>query len=160
MSDNKVTTSHIDDAAAAYLAEVGQRVREVTPGPWWSDESEQCWRLHGVHAVIPAQMFAGTDEVFIPEQVVNHQILKAAKRGTTMAEYWPGEADAAFITSARTDVPRLLAAVEKVLELVEPDATDDRDLDGNPEGPVVRVIRCDEIRDAIAKALTGEDGSE
>ena len=118
-ADGKVTSSQEHDPLASYLAEVRERADAATPGPWWSDESEQCWRLHGVHAVIPAQMFPGTGEVMIPEQVMNHQILKAAKRGTTMAEYWPGEADDAFITSARSDVPRLLGALEAALTLAD-----------------------------------------
>lgn len=56
-----------------------------TRGPWWSDESGNCWRLHGVHGYIPA-----IPDLGIGEQVVNHQILKAPKHGTPYAEYWPG----------------------------------------------------------------------
>ncbi len=98
------------DSAAAYLAEVREREQAATPGPWWSDEDELMWRLHGVHAIIPAQMGG-----LIPEQVMNHQIAKAPKSGTPYAEYWPNAADDAFIVAARSDVPRLAAAVEAVL---------------------------------------------
>lgn len=100
-----------DDKPLAELAEIKARADAATPGPWWFDESDLVWRLHGVHAVLPPFM-----EGF-PEQVVNHQILKAPKTGTTYAEYWPNEADAAFIVNARTDVPRLLAAVDAPLKL-------------------------------------------
>ena len=74
------------------------RAEAATKGPWWCDESENCWRLHGVAFEIPPQTFPD-GEVQIPEQVVNSQILKAPKHGTPYAEYWPGEADAAQITS-------------------------------------------------------------
>jgi hypothetical protein len=97
--------------AAAKL--MRERAEAATPGPWWSDDSDQCWRLHGVHAVIPAAMFPGTDEVMIPEQVMNHQILKAPKSGTPYAEYWPHEADAAQITSWH---PLVALAVAEWLE--------------------------------------------
>ena len=64
----------------------------TTEGPWWFDESDMCWRLHGVAFRVPPQM--GGE---IPEQVMNKQILKAAKRNTPYAEYWPEPADAAWI---------------------------------------------------------------
>ncbi len=73
--------------AAAKLRETAEA---ATPGPWWSDDSAQCWRLHGVGMRLPAQGL-------IPEQVVNKQILKAPKHGTPYAEYWPDPADAALI---------------------------------------------------------------
>lgn len=113
-----------DDPLAARLAAIREREQAATQGPWWSDQDERVYRLHGVHATIPPQMFPGTDEVMIPEHVMNHQILKAPKQGTSYAEYWPGEADDAFITHARSDVPRLVAAVEAVLELHVPVSDD------------------------------------
>lgn len=90
------------------LDAIKARADAATPGPWWSDESDMCWRLHGVAGRIPAQM-----DGFIPEQIVNHQILKAPKKGTTQAEYWPNAADAEFITHAREDVPALIAELEQ-----------------------------------------------
>lgn len=99
------------DPLSAAVAEVRARELAATPGPWWFDEDDLVWRLHGVHAVLP------TGLAWLPDQVINHQILKAPKQGTPYAEYWPNEADAAFIVHARTDVPRLLAAVEAALEV-------------------------------------------
>ena len=58
------------------------------------------------------------------------------------------------------DVERLLAAVEAALKLAEPTGEVHRDLDGNEEGGVVRVVRCDELREAITAALTGTQRSE
>lgn len=58
----------------------------ATDGPWWVQETDQCWTLHGVHATLPAQ---GS----IPPQVIGAQILKAPKTGTPYAEYWPNRAD-------------------------------------------------------------------
>jgi hypothetical protein len=92
------------------LAEIRAYVDAATDGPWWFDESENCWRLHGVMGRIPAQLSGR-----IPEQIMNKQILKAPKHGTPYAEYWPDPADAELIVKARTDLPALLAAVEAVL---------------------------------------------
>jgi len=61
-----------------------------------------CWRLHGVAGRIP-----GDD--LIPEQVINSQILKAPKRGTSMAEYWPNAADGAWIVTMNPLVGLALA---------------------------------------------------
>src|SRR5262245_18825226 len=60
------------------------REQAATKGPWWSDEDGDMWRLHGIHA-----------------GPLNQQILKAPKRGTPYAEYWPDQADAEFITHSR-----------------------------------------------------------
>lgn len=112
MRRSPVTDAPAPDPLAARLTEIREREQAATTGPWWFDEDELTWRLHGVHAMIPAQM-----DGLIPEQVMNHQILKAPKTGTPYAEYWPNEADAAFIVAARTDVPRLVKALEAALKL-------------------------------------------
>jgi hypothetical protein len=108
------------DPLTAELGAIRERVTAATEGPWWSDEDDLMYRLHGVHARTPPYRFPGTDEVMIPEQVLNHQILKAPKTGTPYAEYWPNAADDAFITNARSDVPRLLAAVEAAMSFHAP----------------------------------------
>jgi hypothetical protein len=100
-----------DDRLTAELAAIKERAGKATAGPWWFDEDDQVFRLHGVYKIIPSFMEG------IPDQILNHQILKAPKTGTPYAEYWPNEADAAFIVAARTDVPRMAAAVERALEL-------------------------------------------
>ena len=100
---------------AAALAEIRERHALATPGPWWSDQDERCYRLHGVAFRIPAQ--AGG---VIPEQVMNKQIAKAPKQGTPYAEYWPDAADDTFITHAWEDMQRLLAALEAALALHVP----------------------------------------
>lgn len=56
---------------------------------------------------------------------------------------------------AAGDVPRLLAAVEKVLELTDP-AEASTGTYSDPGGPVTPVVRCDMIREAIRSALLGE----
>lgn len=81
----------------------------ATPGPWWFEDSAMCWRLHGVAGVIPAQPP-------IPEQVINHQILKAPKSGTPYAEYWPSEADGELIVAARNALPGLLEELRQLRE--------------------------------------------
>jgi hypothetical protein len=48
----------------------------------------------------------------------------------------------------------LLAAVEAVLKLTEPDGEVHRDLDGNEEDGAIRVVRCAALREAITAALT------
>jgi hypothetical protein len=89
-----------------------ERAGAATPGPWWFDEDENCWRLHGVAFKIPAQN-SPDGSVMIPEQVVNKQILKAPKHGTPYAEYWPEPADAAHVTGMH---PSVALAVADLLE--------------------------------------------
>ncbi|MFI7114018.1 hypothetical protein ACIBK9_47410 [Nonomuraea sp. NPDC050227] len=89
------------------IAQIRERFLNATEGPWWFDESDRTWRLHGVMGRIPAQA-----DGFIPEQVMNKQILKAAKCNTPYAEYWPDEADAAFISHAWEDMRALLAELD------------------------------------------------
>lgn len=96
------------------LKEIRAREQAATAGPWWYDEDERVWRLHGIAFRIPAH-----DP--IPEQIINYQILKAPKRGTSYAEYWPNKEDGEFIVSSRTDIPRLLEAVEGVIRLHKED---------------------------------------
>ena len=89
-------------AAAARVREIGAA---ATGGPWWSDQSEQCYRLHGVHAKLPPA-WPG-----LPEQVMNRQILKAPKTGTPYAEYWPSPADDAWMTTVHPGLAEPLAAL-------------------------------------------------
>ncbi|MET8985916.1 hypothetical protein ABZW49_10745 [Nonomuraea wenchangensis] len=96
-------------ASTDSLDDIRKRHQAATDGPWWFDESENCWRLHGVAGRIPPQL-----DGLIPEQIVNKQILKAAKRNTPYAEYWPDDADAAFISHAWEDVRDLLATVDRL----------------------------------------------
>lgn len=136
-----------DNPASAALAEIREREQAATRGPWWFDEDDLMWRLHGVHAVMPPFM-----EGF-PEQVLNHQILKAPKQGTPYAEYWPAPADAAFIVAARTDVPRLLKALEKALSFHQPCQL--HELAFNPNG----TPRCGHDPDTDPDAhYEGDDG--
>lgn len=85
-------------------AAIEERHASATEGPWFSDDSESSWRLHGVAFRIPPPLGGK-----IPEQVVNKQILKAPKHSTPYAEYWPVGGDADFITHAWEDVRDLLA---------------------------------------------------
>lgn len=62
-----------------------------TPGPWEATEDEDCWRLLGRSGV--------------------PQILKAPKRNTPYAEYWPDPKDAVLILMA----PTLALALKKVI---------------------------------------------
>jgi hypothetical protein len=78
---------------AATLEEWRKITAAATEGPWWYDESEDCWRLHGVAFRVPPHMNPD-GSVLIPEQVMNKQIAKAPKHGTPYAEYWPDPADA------------------------------------------------------------------
>jgi hypothetical protein len=100
---------------AALLQQAAQDLRAAamaaTGGPWSHDESSLCWRLHGVHARIPAQL-ASDGTVLIGEQVMSHQIIKAPKAGTTgFAEYWPGPADAQWITRMHPGTGLLIAGL-------------------------------------------------
>ena len=97
----------------ARLAEIRAREAAATPAPWWFDEDDRVWRLHGHGAVHPRRILG-----IIPEQAITYQILKAAKRDTPYAEYWPNEADGAFIVNSRVDVPDLLAEVDRLRAMV------------------------------------------
>jgi hypothetical protein len=96
----------VPESPAALLRRAAEKMRGLantaTEGPWWFDEDEHCWRLHGVFGRIPA-------DPPIPEQVMNKQILKAPKSGTPYAEYWPDAADAAWITSMHPGLGLLIA---------------------------------------------------
>jgi hypothetical protein len=91
------------DYLAAQLEERRRVAQKATPGPWWFDEDDQCWRLHGIAMVIS-------------EQVVNKQILKAPKIGTPYAEYWPDDADAAFLIS--NDPANVILMTESSLRIL------------------------------------------
>lgn len=90
------------EVAADTIEQAGER---ATEGPWWFDESGNCFRLHGVAFRIPPQAGGA-----IPEQIVNKQIFKAAKRNTPYAEYWPDAADAAWMTLLTPEKAEPLAA--------------------------------------------------
>lgn len=81
-----------------------ERAEAATPGPWWSDDDEDCWRLHGVAGYIPPQL-----DGLIPQQVVNKQIIKAPKRNTPYAEYWPEAADDVWIITMHPGIGAPLA---------------------------------------------------
>jgi hypothetical protein len=90
-----------DDRLTAELAAIKERGQAATPSPWGAGEDENSWRLSG-----------DLDTGFRPPCLI-----EAAKYSAYGPSYWPNEADAAFIVAARTDVPRLAAALEKALEL-------------------------------------------
>lgn len=93
------------------LAPIIAREAAATRGPWWFNETEQCWVLYGVHAI-----FEGHGS--FPEQVISEQVLKAPKIGTPYAEYWPNAADGDFIVNARTDVKNLINEVLRLRRIV------------------------------------------
>jgi hypothetical protein len=70
------------------------RIRaEATPGRWWAQDGPDHWQLFG------------------SENPLQHgcQILKAPKRGTPYAEYWPNPQDAALMVTAVNTLPAFLA---------------------------------------------------
>lgn len=88
------------DAAVNRLNDL---LNTVTPGPWTCDEDDDTWRLHGVAFTAPAQPP-------FPQVPVGKQILKAPKRGTTYAEYWPEVSDGQWIAMMNPIVGAALAA--------------------------------------------------
>lgn len=77
----------MSELPAAMLSRAATAIRATSvsayPGPWISDDSEDCWRLHSA----PDPHFPTA------------QILKAPKHGTPYAEYWPDGPTAAHITA-------------------------------------------------------------
>lgn len=72
------------------VAELRAIVDAATLTPWYSLESSDTWTLHG-----EVRKFKGG-----PSAPPSAQILKAPKRNTSFAEYWPNAADSAFIIEA------------------------------------------------------------
>lgn len=140
----------MSDRLDDYLAEIKQDEQGVTEGPWWFDETDNDWRLHGVGHRIPPQLGGK-----IPEQIGNHQILKAAKRGTPYSEFWPSPEDGVFIMKSRELVPRLRAAVERARDLsnemlAEADRTGSEDLRAAGKA----------LREALAESLGLPSGTQ
>lgn len=124
------------DPVAAALAAIREREQAATRGPWEAEDDEDCWRLFGAVSGFLHPM----------------QLAKAPKHGTPYAEYWPNEADAAFIVAARSDVPRLLAAVEAVLKVTDP-------LENETLGGMFMAALHLQVRAAISRALLSEQDS-
>jgi hypothetical protein len=118
-----------DDPSAA-LAEIRAREQNTVPGPWVVRETSTLWEL-----------ILGNDR---------HQ--RALVR-IPKAEVWPGTANGEFIAHARTDVPRLLAALEAVLSLAADAEPVERDYGGEP---IWWSLTPEEIREAIARGLGGK----
>lgn len=79
--------------------EIARMEAEATEGPWWEDDRETTWTLHGVGW----RTSQG--------EIVNKQLIKARKEDERFMPYWPGPLDSNFIVGARTAVPELLAEV-------------------------------------------------
>jgi len=78
------------------LKEIEGRARAATAGPWGVEQDDLMWQLFGGDGMMALQL------------------AKCPKSGTPYAEYWPNEADSSFIAHARTDVPALVAEVERL----------------------------------------------
>lgn len=103
MADGKLTP--------AELAEIEAREKAATQGPWWTNENDLFWQLFAD----ATRRYEYVDEEGRQQalELAGHplQLIKAAKRETPYAEYWPTAEDAAFIAAARTDIPALLAHI-------------------------------------------------
>lgn len=97
------------------LDAIRARCAAAVPGPWLQANDENTWILYGCHPDLPGY-----------EAVV--QILKAPKRGTPYAEYWPNPDTAAFIEHSRTDIPALLGLVDAL-------TAENAQLRNTPEAP-------------------------
>lgn len=113
---------------ASELVELEALEHHATDAPWWFDEDERTWRLHGTWGWTPAQHG-------IPAQPINKQILKAPKRNTPYAEYWPNRQDADFMVAMRNAFPRMLHELKRLYELAVVCACGDPDEDGY-QGPL------------------------
>lgn len=83
----------------ARLEEIRQRLDGVRGfAPWTAYDSPESWSLHS--ALGP------------------YQILKAPKKGTPYAEYWPNEKEADFIVHSPEDVGLLLNEVETLRKTI------------------------------------------
>lgn len=108
-----------DPLSEEELAELEGLESEATAAPWWYDEGELYYRLHGTGGWTPEQ---GSGEFKIPSQPLNRQILKAAKQSEVFEPYWPLGSDAVLIPKMRNALPRLLREVRELRELATHDA--------------------------------------
>jgi len=132
------------DAVAALRRAAAQMRATATnayPGPWISDDDENCWRLHSE----PDPKWPTA------------QILKAPKHGTPYAEYWPDVPTAAHITTWHPGVALVVAdmldAAASDFEWVDRHNAIDPDNDGRtrvmPHHLAVAALK-------IARAYLGE----
>lgn len=134
-----------DDRLTAKLAVIGEVLEAAAAGPYKVDER------HGRDIA---------DEGWSEVRVTGPDGKPLAATFITNVLEPDGADDVTgFLVAAREHMPRLLAAVEAVLKLATPPADISRDLDGNPEGPVVHMVESGSIRWVITRALLGEDDS-
>lgn len=102
------------DPLAAELAAIREREQQATPGPWYSEPNTGAGR---VWVQIGRRHFADAD----CEPLFNVRYLGTpATDEQQRREYVQREADAAFIVTARSAMPHLIAALEAVLRDHEP----------------------------------------
>lgn len=97
----------------AELVELECLEGQATAAPWWYDEDDLYYRLHGTAGWSPR--IAALD---LPPQAINHQIFKAPKKSEVFEPYWPPPADAQMIPLMRNALPRLLEELRSLRELV------------------------------------------
>lgn len=123
------------DDLASTLAEIREREQAATKGPWEWD-------------VIPA--LGDRPAVLLPDPDNDDRADLLFQADAPQAT----EADAEFIANARTDVPRLLAALEAALK--EADNLSRKTVKGSPLERI-RGECADRFRAAITTALTGKE---
>lgn len=147
-------TTQTMDPLAAYLAEVRERGQAATKGPWYNEPSTGAGR---VWVQIGRKRHADAD----CEPLFNvRSIGTPAEDEKQQQAFRQRAADAAFIVGARSDVPRLLAALEAALVLAgewcnladdglpASALTEDRDW--------VRATCADSLREIITRELLGK----
>lgn len=93
------------------LAEAKAMDLAATSPPWWFDEGDLYWRMHGA-----AGWTGGYGDM--PPQVVNWQIIKAVKNShNQFAEYWPNKADGLLMTKGRGYFRRMRISLEALAKL-------------------------------------------
>jgi hypothetical protein len=85
---------------AEKIAEYRKMLAAATPGPWIVSEDDDMWQLFGGN-------------------YGHMQILKAPKRGTDYAEYWPDKDEANLIVNSPEIISNLIGEVERQAEEIE-----------------------------------------
>lgn len=112
LSDKNLTPTQEDDTAARFLAEVRQRIEAATAGPWLLEtdcdgEGDDNWTFpYGIR--MPD---AHTEHKDGSHHDWDYLYSELCEMTMPTAE---------FLVAARSDVPRLVAAVEAVLSLHQP----------------------------------------
>lgn len=136
-----------DDRITAELAAIRERERAATRGPWRLEPNTGAGRVW-------VQIGARPHEADCEPLFRVRTLRPTFRPEDQQREYRQRGADAAFIVAARSDIPRLLAAVEAALELAS------RWQQRSTTGYDTLAECADELRRVVAGELLSKEGHD